>query len=225
MEVKAVLFDYDETTVYSNMDHVKSYIMAGKKFGLKITKRQILERFGKSAINILTELFPEMTDEEIIRMRDLKEEIYREIISHKDIEMIEGLDELLVFLKKNRVKCGIVSSASIKNIKIGLKENRIEKYFSAIVGVENCKKHKPNPHPVLKAARMLRVDPARCVMIGDSIYDVIAAKRAKVFGVGLTTGYFSELQLKMNGAKAAFKNHFEILSRMSPSKNSVEFKV
>jgi pyrophosphatase PpaX len=225
MEVKGFLFDFDETVVYSNMDHVKSYIEAGKKFGLKITKRQILERFGKSAINILTEMFPEMTDEDIMKMRDLKEKIYRRIISKKDISTVEGTEELLKFLRKNKVKCAIVSSASIKNIRIGLRENKLTKYFGAIVGVENSKKHKPNPDPVLKAARMLRLKPKDCVMIGDSIYDVIAGKRAKAIPLGLTTGYYSEMQLKFNGAKACFRDHNEVLAKLTPSKNSVTLEI
>ncbi|MBI4894596.1 MAG: HAD family phosphatase [Candidatus Aenigmarchaeota archaeon] len=225
MEVKGFLFDFDETVVYSNMDHVRSYIDAGKRFGLRITKRQILERFGKSAINILTEMFPEMTDEEIIKMRDLKEKIYRQIISKKDIQTIAGTEELLKFLRRNNVKCAIVSSASIKNIKIGLRENKLTRYFQAIVGVENSKRHKPNPDPVLKAAKMLGLKPKDCVMIGDSKYDVIAGKRAKAIPLGLTTGYYSEMQLKFNGAKACFRDNAEVLSRLSPSRHSVKLDI
>ncbi len=162
-----------------------------------------------------------MTDEEIIEMRNLKERIYRQIISKKDIKTIAGIEELLKFLKANRVKVGIVSSASIKNIRIGLRENKLTKYFDAIVCVENSKRHKPNPDPVLKGARMLGLKPRQCAMIGDSMYDVIAARRAKTLPLGLTTGYYSEMQLKFNGAKRCFGNHREVLSRLSPSKNSV----
>lgn len=212
MKLKAFLFDYDETVVYSNMDHVRSYIEAGKKFGLKITKKQIHERMGKSAINIISELFPELTDEEIIKLRDEKEKIYRKTISKKDVKTVVGLVELLEFLRKNKIKCGIVSSASIRNIRIGLKENGIEKYFKAIAAAENVKRHKPNPDPVLKVARMLGVGTKNCVLIGDSIYDIIAAKRAHVLALGLTTGYYSEMELRIHGAKFSFRNHFEVLS-------------
>lgn len=209
MGIKAVLFDYDETVVYSNMDHVKSYIAAGKAFGIRIKKKDILERFGKSAINIISELFPELTDEEIIRMRDLKEKIYREIISKKDIKPVKGLEKLLKFLVASGIRCGIVSSASVKNILIGLNENKITKYFDVIIGAEQVKRHKPNPDPVLKAVKMLGLKPSECVFIGDSIYDVIAGKRARVMPIGLTTGYYSEMQLKWNGAKTSFRNHTE----------------
>ena len=136
MRIKAVLFDYDETIVYSNMDHVKSYIQAGKKFGIKISKKQIMERFGKSAINILSELLPEMTDEDIIKMRDEKERIYRAIISKKDVKPVTGLKGLLEYLRDRKIKCGIVSSAAVRNIRIGLRENGIEGYFQAIVAAE-----------------------------------------------------------------------------------------
>ncbi len=212
MRLKAVLFDYDETVVYSNMDHVRSYVAAGKKFGVKIKKKQIMERFGKSAINILSEVLPELTDEDVIKLRDEKEKIYRKIISRKDVRTVVGLRELLRFLRENKIKCGIVSSASIKNIRIGLRENRVERYFGAIAAAENVKRHKPNPDPVLKVARMLRVKPKNCALIGDSIYDIISARRAHVLAFGLTTGYYSEMQLKWKGAKACFRNHREFLS-------------
>lgn len=211
MSLKAFLFDYDETIVYSNMDHVRSYIIAARKMGLKLTKNQIHERMGKSAIAILSEVLPETTDEDLIKLRDDKEKIYREIISEKPVKPIAGLKDLLKFLQKSKIKCGIVSSASIRNIRIGLRENGIEKYFSAIVGAENVKRHKPNPDPVLKCAKMLRVKPKECAMIGDSIYDVMAAKRAHVLPLGLTTGYYSDMQLKFKGAKRTFRNHKEVL--------------
>jgi HAD superfamily hydrolase (TIGR01549 family) len=212
MKVKAFLFDYDETTVYAHDDHVKAFVQAGKEFGVKIKKRDIMKRFGKSAINILFELLPELTDEEIFRMRDRKEKIYRKIISRKKIRTVEGLVELLTFLHKNKIKCGIVSSASVKNIRIGLKKNKITKYFDVIVGAEDVKRHKPNPDPLLRAARKLHLKPIECVYIGDSIFDMISAKRAGMRRLGITTGFYSEMQLKFEGAKYCFRDHREVLS-------------
>lgn len=212
MKIKAFIFDNDETVVYSNMDHVKSFILALRKHGLKATKNQIHERMGKSAITILSEMFPELTDDEIIRLRDEKERIYRRMISKKSVRAVDGIRDLLVFLKQNKIKTGIVSSASIKNIRIGLSENKFRKYFNAIVAAEDVKRHKPNPDPLLKAAKKLRVKPRDCAYIGDSIYDVIAAKRAKMLALGLTTGYYSEMELKIRGAKYVFRDHKEVIS-------------
>jgi pyrophosphatase PpaX len=212
MKVKAFLFDYDETTVYAHDDHVRAFVQAGKKFGVIIKRRDIMRRFGKSAINILFELLPELTDDEIFRLRDEKERIYRKIISHKKIKLVEGVVDLLKFLKEGGVKTGIVSSASVKNIVIGLRKNRIAKYFDVIVGAEDVKRHKPNPDPLLRAAKKLKVRPKDCVYIGDSIFDMISAKRAGMKRIGLTTGFYSEMRLKFEGAKYCFRNHEEVLS-------------
>lgn len=224
-EVKCFLFDFDETIVYSHMDHVRAFIETGRRHGLRLTKRQILERFGKSAINILAELFPELPDEKIMEIRNEKERLYRKIISNKDIKTIDGIEDLVKFLKRNNVRMGIVSSASIRNIRIGLRENRLTKYFDAIVGVENCERHKPNPDPVLKGAKMLGMKPKDCVMVGDSIYDMMSAKRAGVLPLGMKTGFYSEMQLKFNGAKRCFDDHNGILSIAKPSKNSVSLEI
>lgn len=212
MKVKAFLFDYDETTVYAHSDHVKAFVQAGREFGVKIKKRDIMKRFGKSAINILFELLPELTDDEIFRLRDEKERIYRKIISHKKIKLVEGMIDLLKFLKDRDVKVGIVSSASVKNIMIGLRKNKITKYFDVIVGAEDVKRHKPNPDPLLIAAKKLKVKPKDCVYIGDSIFDMISARRAGMKRIGMTTGFYSEMRLKFEGAKYCFRNHREVLN-------------
>jgi len=211
MNFKAFIFDFDNTIIYSNEDHVKSFIKVGKKIGRKIPANEIRKRFGMSAFEILEDLFPKKSRGEILRLRTEKERIYRRIIAKKKVRTIGGIRELLKFLKKNKIKIAIVSSASVENIKIGLKMNKLAKYFHVKIGAENVKKHKPNPEPLLKAMKKLRMKPKDCIYIGDSIYDMIAARRADMRRLGLTTGFYNSRKMKKNGAMMTFKNHTEVL--------------
>lgn len=212
MKIDAIIFDFDEVVIYSYSNHAQSFVKAAKKFGLKITKEQIFERFGKSAVHILTELFPDISQEVLLEVEEEKDREYRRMISKKGIRVLDGLRKLLEFLRKKKIKCGIASSAAMKNIKIGLRKSKLEKYFQAIVAAESVKRHKPYPDPLFKVARMLQVKPRDCVYIGDSIYEMISAKRAGVTGFGILTGFYSRKQLKQKGAKFVFKNHKEILN-------------
>jgi pyrophosphatase PpaX len=209
--VRGVLLDFDETIVYSNKDHVKSYIIAAKKWGLRNPDGKIEAMIGRSAINILAGLFPDLALEDLIRLRDEKEVAYRNIIAHKRIRMIAGLKNLLDFLRREKIKIGIVSSASMKNINLILRRLGLKKYFKVIVGAETVKEHKPKPEPILVAVRRLGLRPRDCVYVGDSIYDMMAARNAHTIGYGMETGYYNWRQLRRSGARQVFRSHHEFL--------------
>jgi len=211
MGFKAFIFDFDNTVIYSNEDHLRSYVIASKKHGLKISEEKVRRMFGMSAYEIFRKLFPKLSEKKIRELIEEKERNYRSIVAKKTIRTIGGVRELLVFLKKKKIKTAIVSSASVRNIEVGLKRNGLGKYFKVKVGAEDVKKHKPSPDSLLKAAGKLRVRPKDCIFIGDSIYDMIAARRAGMKRFGLTTGFYKEGQMKKNGASIVFKNHTGVL--------------
>lgn len=208
---KAVIFDFDNTVVVSNEDHVRSYIQAAKKFNLKMDGDEVRRLFGRSAYEIIDNLYPDLSKADKKRMRDMKEVLYRRIISKKAVKTIPGIRKLLNHLKKEGYKIGIVSSASVKNIRIGLKMNGLGGYFRTRIGAEDVKRHKPDPQALLKMARRLKVKPQECVFIGDAVYDMMAARRAKMTGIGVATGFYTMKDLKSKGGKFAFKDHRGIL--------------
>lgn len=77
--------------------------------------------------------------------------------------------------------------------------------------------HKPNPELLFKSARILKVKPNECIYIGDSENEMIAARRANMYGVGITTGVFSKKQLEKAGAKKVFKSREEFLEFLKSS--------
>jgi len=212
MEIKAVIFDFDQVLVRSYTDHINAFLITAKKFGYKLKKEEICKRFGRSGKEILQELLPKLTEKEIEKFMNEKEKNYRKIISKKTIQPMKGTREFLGFLKKKKIKCAISSSASIKNILIVLRKTKLKKYFRTIVAAEHVKHHKPHPEPLLKAAKLLKTKPTNCIYIGDSIFEMQATRRARMMGIGILTGIYNPNELKMNGASYIVNDMIEMKS-------------
>jgi len=207
---KAVIFDFDQVIIKSYEDHANAIMIIGKKFRIKIKKSEIYKRFGISAKEILRQVAPELPEKNVKKFLNEKEELYRKMIKKSGVSLVPGVKEVLNYLKNKNIKLAIASSASIVNINIALKKTKIKKYFPVVVAGEHTKRHKPYPDPLLKATKKLKVHPKNCIYIGDSIYEMIAAKRARMLPVGLLTGIYSEKDLRKNGAKFVIKNLAEM---------------
>lgn len=210
MRIEAVIFDFDEVLVKTYKYHVRAFLLAGKKLGYKIKKDDVYRRFGKTARKITEELLPEPSKEKVDMFFKEKEDFYKEMASKIHISPARGVEDLLKLLKGKRIKHAISSSATKKNILINLKKIRLEKYFNTIVAFEDVKHHKPHPEPLLKAAKLLKTRPANCIYIGDSIFEMQAAKSAGMIGVGILTGFYKERDLKTAGASFVFSDMIDV---------------
>jgi len=207
--IKAVLFDFDEVIVRSYENHLKAFLKTARKFGFKIKKEEIMERFGISASEIIKELL-KLKGKELKRFVEEKERVFRKL--SKKIVLVKGVKGILKFLKESNLKVGIVSSAARKNIEKALKAKDLKEFFDVIISAEDVKRHKPFPDPLLKAAKILKVKPKECVYIGDSKYEMLAAKKAGMIGIGILTSFYSARELKKHGATYVCKNFREVKS-------------
>ena len=105
----------------------------------------------------------------------------------EDVELIPYTEEVLNHLKKNKVRLGIITSNSSKNADLLLKKAGFRDYFEIIVGKEDITKLKPNPDPILYALNEMNFKNKsnEVWMVGDTIYDVQAAKNANVTSIGI----------------------------------------
>jgi len=208
--IRAVIFDFDDVIIKSGEKHLKAFLLTSKKFGLELKEEEIKKRFGKTAMEIAKEVLKGLKEKEIRKFLKRKEETYRRIIKKEGIRCIRGIKSLLNFLRRKKVKVAICSASSRRNILFPLRRLNLDNFFQAIVAAEDVKKHKPSPQPLLKVAEILKEDPRNCVYIGDSIYEMIAAKKAGMVAIGLLTGFYDERQLKMSGADYVCKSLGEV---------------
>lgn len=109
----------------------------------------------------------------------------------------EGIAEAIWHLRQHGYETGVVTSKRVWLATNSVKNHGLASLFSCVNGAEDSKEHKPHPEPLLNAAKKLGVEADRCIYIGDSPYDLQAAKAAGMPCVAVTWGkFFTEEVLK-----------------------------
>jgi pyrophosphatase PpaX len=136
---------------------------------------------------------------------------YQSQIWKEYVRMYEGIPEMLKVLYDHGKKMAIVTSRRLDAAEIYLDEMNIRKYFPVIITPAVTEKHKPDAEPALYAANMLKIKPEKCVMIGDSVFDVLCGKNA---GMKTVFAQWGALAGKIEGVISDYvvKNPGEILS-------------
>jgi len=173
---RAVIFDFDGTIVDSYEAHLESFRRALEKHGLKVEDEEIYRRFGKPAKVILAEILPESQHRHI---DDIVRDKRREFIDTSSrIRLFEGVEDTLKYLVSKGVFLGLATSADRPSVMRVLEKFRLEHYFRTVVSSEDVVEAKPNPKIFTLTAERLGVEPKDCLIVGDSIFDVIAAVEA-----------------------------------------------
>lgn len=218
MSYNTIIFDFDDTIVSTKHKHIRSFIEAAKKSGLTIKKEEVKKIYGLPTLVMLEKIFPDETKSTLKKISLEKDKAYRKIVHSEGIKLLPGIKSLLEHIRKKGVKTGIMSADKSKNIKLVLRKNGILEYFEEIIGADVVSSHKPNPDGLQKTAKKMKVKSKNCVFVGDSEYDMLAAKRAKMFAVGITTGFYSKKKLQEKGAKLVFNKHSDILNAIKSGK-------
>ena len=111
-----------------------------------------------------------------------------------EIRLFEGAIELLESLQ-GRVKLGLASMNNRSVIEHSLQSRGIRKLFDTVITAEDILRPKPNPEIFLKCAMRLTSNPAKCVVIEDSIFGAVAAKTAGMSCIAVLTGVYSKEDL------------------------------
>lgn len=200
-----ICFDLDNTLIRSNKCHLQAYQLAFKKNKVKqkITNKEILKYFGEGSRKIVEELFPKAAEEFIDKIVYDHDMLVRKK-TKKFVKRIPNARTMLSRLKQ-QWKLAVISNCNHKLIIALLDAVKIPRsWFSIIIGQDQVKHPKPAPDELLKAEHMAKhpVD----YFIGDSIYDVRAAKKAKVKVIAVASGVNSKEQLKKEHPYRVCKN-------------------
>jgi HAD superfamily hydrolase (TIGR01509 family) len=204
---KAIIFDLDGTLIDSIPAHLHAYQeLAISEFGIQLDQEKILEHFGKKSRDIITALFP-LSEKNIDILVEKKQRLYRQ--SFNRVKLLPGTKKVLRTAKERSIKCALGTSSSKKNVEITLKEFGLE--FDIIIAGEDIERGKPHPATFLKIAQRLDISSDDCFVIGDAIYDIIAAKKAGMLAIGVLTGSTTRKQMKMAHADVIFENLLEFM--------------
>jgi HAD superfamily hydrolase (TIGR01509 family) len=196
MKPKAMLFDVDGTLV--PFDGILKHIQKTcKHFGVRVpTKKELVgETVGYKLTESMPKLVPE-TKKIIKEFYQYYHESYKKDV--KFIKLFPYAKKILIWVKKKKLKIGIVTTKAHERAKAILDHHKVP--YDVVIGFDDVKNRNPHPEPVLKACRILKVKPQDCVFFGDHPFDMTAAKKAGCFAVGVLEGWGNRRNLKAAGA-------------------------
>jgi HAD superfamily hydrolase (TIGR01509 family) len=208
----AFLFDLDGTLVDSVYQHVLAWREAMAGVGLELAVWTIHRRIGMSgglmANAILRETGHAVTSEEASRLLRLHAEAYGRLADQ--VRPLPGARELLAYLTEADVPWAIATSARIDSARptlaaLGVPEN------VPIITRDQVGHAKPDPDLFLAAAEALGIPISDSVVVGDSVWDLLAAQRARALGVGLLSGGYGQDELERAGAYRVYQDPADLL--------------
>lgn len=187
-ETRAVIFDLDGTLLDNNSYHLKSWIEYLKNKGRVISEQEYNAHInGRTNRDVIQYIYNrEMAEDEILQYSLEKEALYREIYE-PFIKPVPGLLNFLQILEHKHIPMAIATSGIQPNIDFMFEQVPIRKYFKAVVNSSHIVKGKPDPEIYLKAASMLGVPPAYCLVFEDAVVGINAAKAAGMKVVAVAT--------------------------------------
>jgi HAD superfamily hydrolase (TIGR01509 family) len=208
----AFLFDLDGTLVDSVYQHVIAWREALATVGIEVAVATIHRRIGMSgglmANAILRETGHAVTSEEAGRLLRLHAQAYARMADQ--IRPLPGARELLAYLTQAKVPWAIATSGRIESARPTLALLGLAPDVS-VVTRDQVEHAKPDPDLFLAAAQRLNVSIADAVVVGDSVWDLLAARRARALGVGLLSGGYGMEELQQAGAYRVYKDPADLL--------------
>jgi HAD superfamily hydrolase (TIGR01509 family) len=197
--VEAVLFDIDGTLVDSNYLHVDTWDRAFAEAGRPVDIWRIHRAIGMDSAELLKALLGDDPDGIAERAKERHGELYKAVAGER-LRPFDGAAELVRSLLHRGVAVVLATSAPEDELEIlldvlGLSKDEVATTSSGDVGTA-----KPEPGIIQAALQKAGAAPDRAVMVGDTIWDVIAAKRAGVATVGVRSGGIAEEELTGAGA-------------------------
>jgi pyrophosphatase PpaX len=184
MRFPVVLFDLDGTVIDSGAIILASMRHAAREvLGVEVPDEQLMAAVGGPGLEAqMQALSPDRADELVTVYRAHNEPLHDELIC------CAGMDEVLVQLKDEGRRLGIVTAKRRQTVELAFARIPIEHLFETVVGGDETKKHKPDPEPLLLALERLGAAPDDAVYVGDAPFDVKAAKAAGLYSVGVSWG-------------------------------------
>jgi HAD superfamily hydrolase (TIGR01549 family) len=212
---QAFVFDLDGTLVDSVYQHVLAWQEALDHAGIEVSVWRIHRRIGMSggllAHALLRETGRPMSPEDASHLRQLHADAYRQRMSQ--VRVLPGARDLLARLSELDVPWAIATS--------GYRESAgpvVELLGVApevpVITRDAVDRAKPDPDLFLAAAARLDIDITNAMVIGDSVWDMLAARRARALGVGLLSGGYGQEELERAGAYRVYEDPADLLRHL-----------
>jgi len=209
--VRALIFDLDGTLVDTVYAHIFAWQRALAESGMPIDGWRIHRRIGMSgglfARAVAREVGRPLSPEETEAAQRRHSEIFRDLLPER--RPLPGAVEVLAQLRELSVPHGIATSGRRPEIDDSLAVLGIPPE-TPVVERGDVARAKPEPDLFLACAERLGVEHAECYVIGDAVWDLLAARRAGMLSVGLLSGGYGEDELTRAGAFRVYRDAAEL---------------
>lgn len=211
----AILFDLDGTLLDSNYEHILSWRLALRHEGLEVPNAILHRCIGMRGELLIKAAFKEtgrmFRDNAKERLESLQKKYFKNTLA--TIKPLPGSSSLLKALSRRKISWAIATGGAKDIVQKMIRSLPIPNGVPVITA-DHVEQAKPDPDVFLIAARALGVALSDCIVVGDSIWDLLGARRAKALGVGLRCGGYGEAELVQAGAYRVYKDPADLLDHL-----------
>ena len=211
----AFLFDLDGTLVDSVYQHVLAWREALESADIDLAVWRIHRRIGMSGGLLMHALMREsgrqLSAAQVAEMQRVHTEAYLRLSSQ--VRPLPGARELLAFLTRTGTPWAIATSGRKDAATPALRSLNVPEQVP-IITRDLVERAKPDPDLFLAAAEKLGVPITHSIVVGDSVWDLLAARRASALGVGLLSGGYGQEELERAGAYRVYADPADLLDHV-----------
>lgn len=210
------LFDLDGTLVDSVYDHVLAWHDSLQELGIEVSVWRLHRRIGMSGglftKALARETGKEFSAETLEKLRKLHAKYYG--ARSMKTRPLPGAQELLAYLTDNKIPWAIATSGRIETAGPVLRILGVDPAAHVVITRDMVRYAKPDPDLFLAAAEKLGVDITSACVVGDSIWDMLAAQRARALGIGYLSGGYGTEELERAGAYRVYEDPADMLAHI-----------
>jgi HAD superfamily hydrolase (TIGR01509 family) len=210
----AILFDLDGTLIDTAYRHVTSWAAALREAGIVVSEWKIHRRIGMSGGSLVRQLVREhglRLESQLEKLEKRHDFFFRESLS--SIQPLPGSEALLRHLSQLGVGWAVATTGGKEQTRKLLRKLRTPTKLIVVTG-DDVAKGKPSPDVFVAAANRLRVPIENCIVVGDSIWDMLAAGRRRALSIGLLSGGYSQAELEQAGAFRVYADPADMLDHI-----------
>lgn len=213
--MRALIFDLDGTLIDTVYAHVFAWQRALAEAGMAIEGWRIHRKIGMSGglftRAVAREIGRDLSESEEKALQNRHGELFTQLMPTR--QPLQGAVELLSFLRANQILFGIATSGRRPEINASLEILDIGA-DTVIVERGDVARAKPEPDLFLACQQRLDVSAGDCYVVGDAVWDLLAARRAGMLSIGLLSGGYGEDELSRAGAFRVYRNPAELLGSL-----------
>lgn len=208
--IKAVLFDLDGTLLDTHDLLLASFRHATRTvLGVELPDEVLMARVGTPLAAQMADFTPDPALQE--RLLDVYR-TFNHAVHDERVKPFEGVVPMVEELARRGLRMGVVTSKRRWLAERGLALFGLDRHMDFVIGPDECPRHKPDPLPVTYGCRELGLDPAACLYVGDSPFDMAAGNGAGCIAVAVTWGMFSREVLLEQGPAHVIDAPAELLA-------------